>query len=97
MGDPISVAGLALAIPPIVSNLISYYEDVKNARSEIQQYATDLLSLKGILEYVESVRAIQSANDVYKFDSGDFALLVKACAEALQSLHALLESRRGAS
>jgi hypothetical protein len=97
MGDPISIAGLALAIPPIISNLISYYSDVKNAGSEIQQYAADLFSLKGILEYAESVRAIQSANDVYKFDSSDFALLVKACAEALQSLHVLLETRRTTS
>lgn len=97
MGDPISLAGLALAIPPIVSNLIGYYSDVKNAGSEIQQYAADLFSLKGILEYVESVRAIQCANDVYKFESADFELLVKASAEALQSLHAILETKRTTS
>ena len=97
MGDPISVAGLALAIPPIVVNLISYYSDVKNAGSDIQQYATDLLSLKGIIEYVESVGAVQSANYVYKFDSADFALLVKASADTLQSLHLILETKRTAS
>ena len=97
MCDPISVGGLALAVPPIVSNLITYYSDAKNARSDIQQYATDLFSFKGIMDYIESVRRIQSANDIYKYESADFALLVKASAETLQNLQLALDTERSSS
>lgn len=97
MCDPISVAGLALAVPTIVSKLINYYSDAKNARSDIQQYATDLFSFKGTMDYIESVRRIQSADDIYKYESADFALLVKASAETLQNLQLALDAKRSSS
>jgi hypothetical protein len=60
LADPISVPGLALAIPLIVSNLINYCSDVKNERSDIQDHATDLISSRAFqCRYVESVRTIQ--------------------------------------
>ncbi|KAL8860992.1 MAG: hypothetical protein Q9178_002505 [Gyalolechia marmorata] len=97
MCDPISVAGVALAVPAIVSNLVTYYSDAKNARSDIQQYVTDLFSFNGTLDYIESVRTIQSADDIYKYESADFALLVKASAEILQNLQLALDTKRSSS
>ena len=94
MGDPVSITGLVLAIPPIVESLISYYGDAKNAKSDIQRYTTDLFSLKGIFEYIESVRTIKSQNGSCKYESPDFALLLKASAETLLSIQSSLETKR---
>lgn len=96
MADPVSVAGLVLAIPPIVGMLMTYYSDTKEAKADVQHHAADLFSLKGILEYIESVRAGQSENDVYKYDSSDFARLLEATREALRDLQASLKPKASA-
>lgn len=92
MADGVSIAGLILAIPPIVEMLVTYYTDVKDAKTEIKRHATDLLSLKGIFEYIQSVQAIKS-DDVYKYDSSDFLQLVEATSDALQGLQLVLQPK----
>jgi len=92
MADGVSIAGLVLAIPPIVSILVTYYTDVKDAKTEIQHHATDLLSLKGIFEYIQSVQLTKS-DDVYKYESSDFRHLVEATSNTLQDLQLTLQSK----
>jgi len=92
MADGVSIAGLILAIPPIVEMLVTYHTDVRDAKTEIQRHATDLLSLKGIFEYIQSVQAIKS-DDVYKYESSNFLHLVEATSDVLQDLQLALQPK----
>jgi hypothetical protein len=92
MADGVSIAGLTLAIPPIVEMLVTYYTDFRDAKTEIQRHATDLLSLKSIFEYIQSVQATKS-DDVYKYESSDFLYLVETTSDALQGLQLALQPK----
>ncbi|KAF2678620.1 hypothetical protein K458DRAFT_376199 [Lentithecium fluviatile CBS 122367] len=94
MADPISITGLALAIPPLVEALMRFYADTKDAKADLQRHAADLFSLKGILEYIESVRAAQADNALYKYDASDFAQLLAAARDILRELQESLQPQR---
>lgn len=94
MADPLSIAGLVLAIPAVAELLLAYFADTKDAKIEIQRYATDLFSLKGILEYIESISSVQSDNEIYKYESAEFAQLLQATRDTLQDLKMSLELKK---
>jgi len=96
MADPVSIAGLILAIPLLVDALMSFISDVKAAKTEICNYIGDLLTIKGILEYLETTRAIQSDTDVYRFESSEFVRLLEASWSTVHLLQRLLQPRRSA-
>ncbi|PVH98874.1 hypothetical protein DM02DRAFT_629866 [Periconia macrospinosa] len=55
MADPISIAGIILAIPPVAQLLLNYYTDAKKGKADIKRYIGELMSLKGSLDYIESI------------------------------------------
>jgi hypothetical protein len=96
MADPVSIAGLVLAIPLLVDALMSFSSDVKAAKTEICNYVGDLLTIKGILEYLETTQAIQSATDIYRFESSEFVRLLEASWSTVHLLQQSLLPRRSA-
>jgi hypothetical protein len=96
MADSVSIAGLVLAIPPLVNAFMSFSSDIKAAKTEISNYVGDLLTIKGILEYLETVQAIQSDTDVYRFESFGFLRLLEASWSTIHLLQRSLLPKKSA-
>jgi hypothetical protein len=92
MADPISITGLVLAIPPIVRLLVAYGSGIKNAKSDIQRYISELLSLKGILEHIGMLR---EGNTLHcRYDEKEFWNIVHTTSENIAALHEIIEPKR---
>jgi hypothetical protein len=91
MADPVSIAGLVLATPPVVRVLMSFSDDFKAAKTDITSHIGDLLTLKGILEYIQSMQAMQSGTDVYRFESSEFERLLEV---TWSTIHAHLQPKK---
>jgi hypothetical protein len=96
MGDPLSVAGLVLAIPPVVAGIISMTSDYKDAKKDIQTHIGALFTIKGILEYIQSVQMMSSSTDVYNFESDEFVSLLKTTNSTIGKLQDSLKSKKSA-
>jgi hypothetical protein len=94
MADPVSIAGLVLAIPPVVKALLSFSSDLKAAKTDIASHIGDLLTLKGILEHIQSIQAMQSGTDVYRFESSEFERLLEITWSTIHSLQQQLQPKK---
>jgi hypothetical protein len=94
MADPVSIAGLVLAIPPVVRVLMSFSDDFKAAKTDITSHIGDLLTLKGILEYIQSIQAMQSDTDVYRFESSEFERLLEVTWSTIHALQQQLQPKK---
>jgi hypothetical protein len=94
MADPLSIAGLVLAIPVVVQQLMIYYSETKDAKKDVQQFAAELFALRGILEYIESTRVSHTENDVYKYDSTEFKQMLADTQDTLAGVQAVLEQKK---
>lgn len=56
--------------------------------------ASELFSLQGVLQYIDSVRKIQAGDDVYKYDASAFQQLLDDTEAALGSLREALEVKK---
>lgn len=50
MVEPLSLAGILIAIPSVATALITIASDIKEARKDMQNLVGDLFTLKGVLE-----------------------------------------------
>jgi hypothetical protein len=96
MGDPLSVAGLVLAIPPVVAGLISLTSDYKEAKNDIQTHIGALFTIKGILEYIHSVQMMASSTDVYSFETDEFVSLLRTTKSTIEKLQESLQPKKSA-
>jgi hypothetical protein len=72
MADLVSLVGILLTLPPVVAAVITIASDIREARKDMQNLAGDLFIIKGVLEYVKSVRDTSSNPDVYQYDGAQF-------------------------
>jgi len=86
MVEPLSLAGILIAIPPVAAALITIASDIKEARKDMQNLVGDLFSLKGVLEYVQSVRKMSSDTEKHNFDSAHFDALLHDAGSILIAL-----------
>ncbi|EAT82221.1 hypothetical protein SNOG_10827 [Parastagonospora nodorum SN15] len=86
MVEPLSLAGILIAIPPVAAALITIASDIKEARKDIQNLVGDLFTLKGVLEYVQSVRIISFDKEKHNFDSAQFDGLLHDAGSILAAL-----------
>jgi hypothetical protein len=54
MADPVSLAGLVIAVSQVISSLYDYGTSVTNAREDIRQLSAELFALKGVLEHLHA-------------------------------------------
>jgi hypothetical protein len=57
MADPISLAGLVIAVSQVLSSLYDYGSSLANAREDIRQLSAELFALKGVLEHLHAQHA----------------------------------------
>jgi hypothetical protein len=95
MADPLSIAGLILAIGGVVQILVNYGSDAKDARKDIQSLTTELFALKGVLEHIEYQQRAFSADPTspksVKYDSQEFSRMLESAKELLESLRKSLK------
>ncbi|KAH5431275.1 hypothetical protein HBI23_230830 [Parastagonospora nodorum] len=86
MVEPLSSAGILIAIPPVAAALITIASDIKEARKDMQNLVGDLSTLKGVLEYVQSVRKMSFDKEKQNFDSAQFDGLLHDAGSILAAL-----------
>ena len=93
--DPVTAIGLAAGVQQLLKSLISYGQDVKNAKGEIRQLSLEVTMLKAALENVKTV-AESSREITEHYHETDSVLVTlnmatKEAAEMIKSTESLLE------
>jgi hypothetical protein len=91
MADLVSLVGILLTLPPVVAAVITIASDIREARKDMQNLAGDLFTIKGVLEYVKSVRDTSSNPDVYQYDGAQFEHLLYDAGSILDALKQSLQ------
>ncbi len=90
MADPLSIAGLVLAVGGVIKSVVQYCSDVRDAAKEIRTLTTELLAelfaLQGALAQLNSKTI--SSNPA----GPEFELMLQSADQALASLAAYLTS-----
>ncbi|KAF2760203.1 hypothetical protein EJ05DRAFT_508765 [Pseudovirgaria hyperparasitica] len=100
MGDPISVAGLIIAIGQVTACLIDYGKNVAHAADDVARLSQELFSLQGALEYLQTDAnsRVSSGTSPFQmtpsFDEQKFSEMVTMTQSFLQSLLKDLEEPR---
>lgn len=82
MSDPLSIAGLVLAVGSVAQGVLSYAMAVKEAGRDISQLLTELLALKGFLEQIQSDKQSQAAY----FETTEYYELLQTGFQVVRSL-----------
>lgn len=95
MADPLSIAGLVIAIGGVVQALVNYSSDASQAGKDIQSLTTELFALKGVLEHIQYQQQT-FPSDSYsskstKYDSQEVSRIVEFTKELLDSLQKSLK------
>lgn len=84
MADPLSIAGLVLAVGGVIKSVVQYCSDVRDAAKEIRTLTTELLAelfaLQGALTQLNSKTASPNAS------GPEFELMLQSADQALASL-----------
>jgi len=81
MADPLSIAGLILAVGSAAQTVLSYALDAKDADQDISSLLTELLAVKGFLEQLHS-----DQQDGRAFQSLEFAELLQSGVRVIRDL-----------
>ncbi|KAI9689609.1 MAG: hypothetical protein M1822_010261 [Bathelium mastoideum] len=95
MLDPLSVAGLVIAVGQVIAAVSKYPKQVKNAKSDISILLKELLYLQGILVQVQN--QFRSQSDAFRvlWRLPEYESVLSSCHEELTALLMKLEPNRG--
>ena len=94
--DPGTAIGLALSVQQLLTGLLEYSKDIKNAKKEIRQLSTEVSMLKAALEQVKMIVKPSDRNEPDHMDEGSSILLTSNLAtdefrQMIGTTEALLE------